>query len=75
MNQQLILVDCDKETLEKENEELWYKVNNLENYDENRLKEFRNRVWVCLFVCLCLTVRRHKKGHFAPFNVKVRKSF
>ena len=43
VTQQLILVDCDKEMLEKENEELKYKVENLGNYDENRLKEFRNK--------------------------------
>src|SRR6478609_1358315 len=43
VTQQLTLVDCDREMLEKENEELWYKVDNLENYDENRLKEFRNK--------------------------------
>ena len=43
MTQQLMLVDCDKEMLEKENEELRYKVDNLGNYDENRLKEFRNK--------------------------------
>ena len=43
MTQQLILVDCDREMLEKENEELRYKVDNLGNYDENRLKEFRNK--------------------------------
>jgi len=41
--QQLTLVDCDLEMSEKENEELRYKVNNLGNYDENRLKEFRNK--------------------------------
>ena len=43
VTQQLILVDCDREMLEKENEELRYKVDNLGNYDENRLKEFRNK--------------------------------
>src|SRR5688572_24978150 len=43
MTQQLILVDCDNEMLEKENEELRYKVDNLGKYDENRLKEFRNK--------------------------------
>src|SRR6478609_10391191 len=43
MTQQLILVDCDREMLEKENEELKYKVDNLGKYDENRLKEFRNK--------------------------------
>jgi len=41
---QLTLVDCDREMLEKENEELKYKVDNLGNYDENRLNEFRNKV-------------------------------
>ena len=29
--------------LEKENEELRYKVDNIGHYDENRLKEFRNK--------------------------------
>ena len=43
VNQQLTLVDCDREMLEKENEELRYKVDNLGKYDENRLKEFRNK--------------------------------
>src|SRR5437899_6492144 len=43
ITQQLILVDCDNEMLEKENEELRYKIDNLGNYDENRLKEFRNK--------------------------------
>src|SRR6476469_6419801 len=43
MTQQLTLVDCDREMLEKEIEELRYKVDNLGNYDENRLKEFRNK--------------------------------
>lgn len=43
VTQQLMLVDCDREMLEKENEELKYKVENLGNYDENRLKEFRNK--------------------------------
>ena len=43
VTQQLTLVDCDREMLEKENEELRYKVDNLGNYDENRLKEFRNK--------------------------------
>src|SRR5882757_10395653 len=42
--QQLTLVDCDLEMSEKENEELRYKVNNLGNYDEKRLKEFRNKI-------------------------------
>ena len=42
--QQLTLVDCDLEMSEKENEELRYKLNNLGSYDENRLKEFRNKV-------------------------------
>jgi len=42
--QQLTLVDCDLEMSEKENEELRYKVINLGNYDENRLKEFRNKI-------------------------------
>src|SRR2546425_5582179 len=46
VTQQLIIVDCDKELLEKENEELKYKVDNLGNYDENRLKEFRNKTVV-----------------------------
>ena len=44
ITQQLILVDCDNEMLEKENEELRYKIDNLGNYDENRLKEFRNKI-------------------------------
>jgi hypothetical protein len=44
VTQQLTLVDCDREMLEKENEELRYKVDNLGNYDENRLKEFRNKI-------------------------------
>src|SRR5580692_9796895 len=48
VTQQLTLVDCDREMLEKENEELKYKVDNLENYDENRLKEFRNKTVVVL---------------------------
>src|SRR6185436_2618900 len=43
VTQQLTLVDCDREMLEKENEELRYKVDNLGSYDENRLKEFRNK--------------------------------
>ena len=43
VTQQLTLVDCDREMLEKENEELKYKVENLGNYDENRLREFRNK--------------------------------
>jgi hypothetical protein len=43
VTQQFTLVDCDREMLEKENEELRYKVDNLGNYDENRLKEFRNK--------------------------------
>ena len=43
VTQQLILVDCDNEMLEKENEELRYKVDNLGKYDENRLNEFRNK--------------------------------
>ena len=43
VTQQLTVVDCDREMLEKENEELRYKVDNLGNYDENRLKEFRNK--------------------------------
>ena len=43
VTQQLILVDSDREMLEKENEELRYKVDNLGMYDENRLKEFRNK--------------------------------
>ena len=43
VTQQLTLVDCDREMLEKENEELRYKVDNLGKYDENRLKEFRNK--------------------------------
>ena len=43
VTQQLTVVDCDREMLEKENEELRYKVGNLGNYDENRLKEFRNK--------------------------------
>jgi len=43
VTQQLTLVDCDREMLEKENEELTYKVDNLGKYDENRLKEFRNK--------------------------------
>jgi hypothetical protein len=43
VTQQLTLVDCDREMLEKENEELRYKVDNLGNYDENRLNEFRNK--------------------------------
>ena len=43
VTQQLILVDCDREMLEKENEELRYKVDNLGKYDENRLKEFREK--------------------------------
>ena len=42
VTQQLLIVDCDRELLEKENEELKYKVVNLGNYDENRLQEFRN---------------------------------
>ena len=46
VTQQLTLVDCDREMLEKENEELKYKVDNLGNYDENRLKEFRNKTVV-----------------------------
>ena len=41
VTQQLVLLDCDNEMLQKENEELRYKVENLGNYDENRLKEFR----------------------------------
>src|ERR1044071_479897 len=44
VTQQLILVDCDREKFEKENEELKYKLENLGNYDENRLKEFRNKI-------------------------------
>jgi len=36
-------VDCDREMLEKENEELRYKVDNLGKYDENRLKKFRKK--------------------------------
>ena len=44
VTQQLTLVDCDREMLENENEELRYKVDNLGKYDENRLKEFRNKV-------------------------------
>ena len=43
VTQQLTLVDCDREMLEKENEELRYKVDNLGKYDENCLKEFRNK--------------------------------
>ena len=43
VTQQLTLVDCDRELLEKENEELRYKVDNLGKYDENRLKKFRNK--------------------------------
>jgi len=43
VTQHLMLVDCDREMLEKENEELRYKVDNLGKYDENRLKEFRNK--------------------------------
>ena len=43
VTQQLTLVDCDREMLEKENEELRYKVDNLGMYDENRLKEFRDK--------------------------------
>jgi hypothetical protein len=43
---QLILVDCDRELLEKENEELRYKVDNLGQYDEKRLKEFEKTVIV-----------------------------
>ena len=43
VTQQLILVDCDREKFEKENEELKYKIENLGNYDENRLREFRNK--------------------------------
>ena len=46
MSQQLALVDCDIELLENENEELRYKVDNLGEYDENRLKEFRKMVIV-----------------------------
>src|SRR5437867_12574487 len=46
VTQQLTLVDCDREMLEKENEELKYKVDNLGNYDENRLNEFRNKTVV-----------------------------
>jgi hypothetical protein len=46
VTQQLILVDCDREMLEKENEALKYKVDNLGNYDENRMKEFRNKTVV-----------------------------
>ena len=46
VTQQLLIVDCDRELLEKENEELKYKVDNLGNYDENRLKEFRNKTVV-----------------------------
>ena len=46
VTQQLTLVDCDREMLEKENEELRYKVDNLGTYDENRLKEFRNKTVV-----------------------------
>ena len=46
VTQQLTLVDCDREMLEKENEELRYKVDNLGKYDENRLKEFRNKTVV-----------------------------
>ena len=46
ITQQLTLVDCDREMLEKENEELRYKVDNLGKYDENRLKEFRNKTVV-----------------------------
>ena len=44
VTQQLTLVDCDREMLEKENEELRYKVDNLGNYDENRLKELSNKI-------------------------------
>src|SRR5436309_12669525 len=46
VTQQLTLVDCDRELLEKENEELRYKIDNLGSYDENRLKEFRNKTAV-----------------------------
>jgi len=43
VTQQLVLVDCDRELLEKENEELKYRIDNLGMYDEDRLKEFRNK--------------------------------
>ena len=43
MTQQLTLVDCDREMLEKENEELRYKLDNIGKYDENRLNDFRNK--------------------------------
>jgi hypothetical protein len=43
VSDQLFLVECDRELLEKENEELNYKIDNLGNYDENRLQEFKNK--------------------------------
>ena len=46
VTQHLTLLDCDREMLEKENEELRYKVDNLGKYDEKRLKEFRNKTVV-----------------------------
>jgi len=42
--QQLTLVDCDLEMSEKENKELRYKIDNLGKYDEDRLKEFSNKI-------------------------------
>jgi len=46
LTQNLMLVDCDREMLEKENEELKYKLDNFGNYDNNRLKEYLNKVVV-----------------------------
>ena len=57
VTQQLTLVDCDREMLEKENEELKYKVDNLGNYDENRLKEFRNKT---VIPSTCTDIRDNK---------------
>lgn len=60
VTQQLTLVDCDREMLEKENEELKYKLDNVGNYDESRLKEFSNKT--VIVPATDIEVReRHKK--------------
>ena len=44
VSQQLTLMDCELEKSENENEILKYKLNNLRNYDENRLNELENKI-------------------------------
>jgi len=70
VTQQLLIVDCDRELLEKENEELKYKVDNLGNYDENRLKEFRNKTVV--FPTTDVEIRDRAKKLFMRNQVRMK---